>query len=131
MTTNQEPAGIDAPPPIPDFFAAMLVGAPAADRLLALFADDAEYVEPFTGTARAHRGKDAIRAAFADAWQRPLPDQRIVVDRVDVGEDGVVAHWTCFSPALPGGRGAGVNLFQLATGSDGARRIARLETRFA
>lgn len=118
------PADSRAPAPIPDFFAAMVVGAPAADRLIALFHEDAEYTEPFSGTPRTHRGRAAIRSAFEAGWERPLPDQRIVVDRVDVTDEGVVAHWTCFSPALPGGRGSGVNHFEVASG-----RIVRLETR--
>jgi ketosteroid isomerase-like protein len=110
--------------PVGAFFLAMQAGRGAVEELLALFADDGEYVEPFTGRPQVHRGRAAIRAAFEQGWERPLPEMRIVVDRVDVEGDEVVARWTCFSPGLPGGQGSGVNRFRLASG-----RIARLETR--
>ncbi|MEQ1571563.1 MAG: nuclear transport factor 2 family protein [Myxococcota bacterium] len=105
------------------FFLAMQTGRAAADELLALFDDDAEYVEPFSGGSGIHRGRAAIRAAFERGWERELPEQRIVVDRVDVEGGEVVARWTCFSPGLPGGRGSGVNRFELSGG-----RIIRLRT---
>lgn len=113
------------PAPIDRFFTAMQAGASAEADLLALFTDDAEYVEPFTarGAATTHRGGTAIRAAFRAAWQTPLPDQRIVLDRVDVDAGEVRVEWTCFAAALPGGRGRGVNRFTLRDG-----KIARLET---
>ncbi len=95
------------------------------NELLALFADDAEYVEPFTGAVRTHRGREAVRAAFREGWKQPLPDMRIEIDEVSVDGDVTRARWTCFSPALPGGRGRGENLFTLRGGL-----IARLETRF-
>lgn len=113
------------PATIDRFFEAMQAGASREADLLALFADDAVYVEPFTkmGAPTTHTGKDAVRAAFRGAWQTPMSDQRIVLDRVDVDGDDVRVAWTCFAAALPGGQGSGVNRFTLKNG-----RIARLET---
>jgi ketosteroid isomerase-like protein len=112
------------------FFAAMQGGASHEAEMMSLFADDAVYVEPFSGALRTHRGKAAIRAAMRASLSAPLPDVRIVVDRVDVAGDVARAAWTCFSPALPGGSGSGVNEFhfrgglvvRLETSLDGGRR---------
>lgn len=91
---------------------------------MALFAEDAVYVEPFSGSPRTHRGKPAICAVMQAGWKAPLPAMSIDVDRVDVDGPVVRAQWTCRSPALPGGRGRGENTFTLHQG-----RIIRLETR--
>jgi len=56
---------------------------------------------------------------------QPLPEQRIVVDRIDVRGDVLTAAWTCYSPALPGGAGRGLNTFTFRDGL-----IVRLETTF-
>ncbi len=93
--------------------------------MMALFHDDATYVEPFGGTPTRHDGKAAIRAAMRAGWAHPLPDMRLEVDRFDVTAQTVVVDWTCHSPGLPGGRGAGTNQFELRDGL-----IASLETRF-
>lgn len=111
------------PPVVADFFRFMQAGAASAAQMMALFADDAVYVEPFSGTVSTHRGKAAIRAAMASGWERPLPDMTISIDRVDLEGDVVRAEWTCRSPVLPGGAGRGVNHFTLREG-----RITRLET---
>lgn len=107
--------------PIGRFFAAMQ--AASEQDMAALFADDAVYVEPFTGAVREHVGREAILATMRAGWAVPLPDMRIEVDRVDATGDTVVARWTCHSPALPGGKGSGTNVFWLVDG-----RIRRLET---
>src|SRR5689334_9021497 len=96
-----------------DFFRAMQTGASAEAEMMALFAEDAVYVEPFTGRARTHRGKSAIRQTMRQGWSQPLEDLRIEVDRLVVDGDIVVADWTCYAPALPGGRGCGTNVFTL------------------
>jgi ketosteroid isomerase-like protein len=97
------------------------------EAMAALFAEDAVYVEPFSamGQMTSHTGRAAVRAALRAALATPLPEQRIVVDRVDVDGDVLVATWTCHSPALPGGSGRGTNTFTFRGGL-----IARLETRF-
>ncbi len=112
-----------APSTVSQFFAAMQAGAPAADAMLALFTEDAEYVEPFSGVEMRHQGRAAIRAAMQPGWSQPLPAMTITVDRVDVDGNEVRVEWTCRSPALPGGQGRGVNQFTLRDG-----RIARLVT---
>ncbi len=72
----------DRHPTIKRFFAAMQAGATAEPEMMALFADDAVYVEPFSGREREHRGKVAIRQAMAEGWKTPLPDMRIEIDCV-------------------------------------------------
>lgn len=108
------------------FFVAMQAGQAQGEALFSLFADDAEYIEPFSGSAKHHVGITQIRAAFEAGWETPLPDMSIVVDRVDVDGAVVRAHWTCVSPALPGGAMSGLNVFHIDEG-----RIRRLETTFA
>jgi hypothetical protein len=108
------------------FFSAMQTGAASEAEMMSLFAEDAIYVEPFSGRARTHRGKAAIRDTLAEGWRNPLPDMSLSVDQVAVDGAEVTAHWTCRSPALPGGKGSGVNRFTLKDGL-----IVRLETRFA
>ena len=116
----------DQHPTIKRFFAAMQAGATAEPEMMALFADDAVYVEPFSGREREHRGKAAIRQVMAEGWKTPLPDMRIEIDRMQVTGESVRVQWTCHSPALPGGKGSGENVFTLREGM-----IARLETRLS
>lgn len=105
---------------IPDivlrFFAAMQGGAQSEGELMALFHDEAEYIEPFTGARTRHEGKAAIRDAMAAGWQHPLPDMRIEVDRFEARPDSLVVDWTCHSPGLPNGKGSGTNVFVLRDG---------------
>ena len=105
------------------FFTAMQAGATAESEMMALFAEDAVYVEPFSGSTQTHDGKSAIRAAMSAGWKHPLPDMRIEIDRVDISGAVVTATWTCHSPALPGGKGRGQNVFTFKNGW-----IIRLET---
>ncbi len=105
------------------FFVAMQAGSSSASEMIALFHDDAEYTEPFSGAPTTHRGKAAIRTAMEPAWQHPLPDMTITMDRVDATASSVRAEWTCRSTGLPGGFGRGVNVFDLRDG-----RIAKLVT---
>lgn len=107
------------------FFRQMQCGAAGEHEMMALFAEDAVYIEPFSGKERTHHGKEAIREVMREGWRNPLPDMRIVVEQVDVSGDVVHARWTCHSPALPGGKGSGENEFTLRDGL-----IARLVVRF-
>lgn len=107
------------------FFRQMQSGAAGEREMMALFAEDAVYIEPFSGRERTHHGKEAIREVMREGWRNPLPDMRIVVEQVDVSGDVVHARWTCHSPALPGGKGSGENEFTLRDGL-----IARLVVRF-
>jgi hypothetical protein len=110
---------------IANFFTAMQAGRDAAARLEAAFAEDAVYVEPFSGQVRSHTGRAAILAAMARGWEQPLPAMSIRIDHAETRGAEVMVRWTCFSPALPGGQGSGLNRFILSGG-----RIARLETSF-
>lgn len=109
------------------FFAGMQGGPTNEEAMASLFADDAVYVEPFTkmGPPTVHQGHAAVRTALRASLAAALPEQRIVVDSVDVDGDVLVATWTCYSPALPSGAGRGTNTFTFNAG-----RITRLETRF-
>lgn len=107
------------------FFAAMQAGACSEEEILGLFSADATYVEPFSGSVRMHKGTLAIRNALREGWRNPMPRMTIGVDRIDVDGANIRAEWTCYSPALPGGKGRGVNLFTIRDGL-----IVRLETRF-
>jgi ketosteroid isomerase-like protein len=122
---KREDTGRAAEPLVARFFSAMQTGATAEADMMALFAPDAVYVEPFSGAERTHRGRDAIRRAMREGRKRPLPEMRIEVESVNMEGDSLTARWICHSPALPGGSGRGENVFTL---SDGL--IVRLHTRF-
>lgn len=108
------------------FFNAMMQGESAAAEMSSLFAEDAIYVEPFSGKAKSHTGRSKILRAMQQGWKSPLPDMRITVDQVEADDFGVKAAWTCRSPALPKGAASGVNIFLLDK-----TKINRLETHLA
>ncbi len=83
------------------YFEAMATGASAAKELLALFARDAVYTEPFSGETRTHRGRDAIAAYMESSWATAPPDMTLNLDRIDIDGEVVVSLWTCSSPAFP------------------------------
>jgi SnoaL-like domain len=112
------------PKEIANFFNAMQAGRAGAAEMEAVFAEDAVYIEPFSGQVQQHVGKPAIMAAMARGWDYPLPDMRITIDRVESTEGDIRVSWTCHSPGLPGGRGQGENRYRMQ--ADG--RIAELET---
>ncbi len=84
------------------YFAAMRRGAEAEDEMMALFADDAVYVDPFSGEMRTSTGREAIRATLRSGWETPLPDLKLVVDEITIEPGHAASVWTCESPALPG-----------------------------
>jgi ketosteroid isomerase-like protein len=105
------------------YFSAMQRGPDARDELVGLFAADAVYVEPFSGSAREHHGRDAIRRELERSQAQAPADLRIVVDRLAIDGETVEADWTCESPAFE--RPArGSDRFTVRDG-----RIVRLETR--
>jgi hypothetical protein len=106
------------------YFAAMRRGAEAEDDMMALFADDAVYVEPFSGVERESVGRDAIRATLRDGWANPLPDMTIDVHEIEITATGARSRWTCTSPALPG-PASGEDRYTIEDG-----KITRLEVRF-
>ena len=113
------------PSVVAQFFHAMQSGGTSEAGMMALFADNAEYSEPFSGKTNVHQGKVAIRQAFVQGWQHPLPEMRLEIDRLDISGETIHVDWTCFSPALPGGKGQGTNQFFLVDGL-----IQRLVTTF-
>jgi len=72
-------------------------GADGEDALLALFHDDAEYIESFGGQRCEHHGRQAIRAWFQSSWAHQPPDIAISIERVDVDGEAVRAEWICDS----------------------------------
>ncbi len=102
-------------------FKAMQAGASGERDMMALFSDDAVFIEPFTGTPITHTGKSAIRESFLGMWKEPAPDLKLMVDRVDLDGDHIRADWTCTSPVFPSPM-RGHDLFTIADG-----KITRLE----
>ena len=82
-------------------FKAMQAGPSGEKEMMALFSDDAVFIEPFSGTPQTHVGRDAIRTSFQDMWKDPAPDLELNVDRIDMDGDTVRAEWTCTSPVFP------------------------------
>src|SRR5689334_13543578 len=80
------------------YFRAMQRGPEGEDELVALFAEDAVYVEPFSGAE--HVGRDAIRAWLRGSWADQPPAIRITVERLEVVEHVVEADWVCESDAF-------------------------------
>lgn len=81
-------------------FKAMQTGLAAENDMMALFAEDAVFTEPFSGEPQTHNGKDAIRTCFRDMWSQPGPEIELTVGRVDMDGDTIRAEWTCTSPAF-------------------------------
>ncbi|MDJ0925657.1 MAG: nuclear transport factor 2 family protein [Acidimicrobiia bacterium] len=84
------------------YFAAMRRGAAAEDEMMALFSEDAVYVEPFTGETDPWVGKEAVRTALRRGWEQPLPDLELNVRRIDITGGRATSEWICTSSALPG-----------------------------
>ena len=84
------------------YFAAMRRGADAEADMLALFASDAVYEEPFSGQPQPARGIEEIRDRLRMGWADPLPDLELEVLSVDVVGDRASSQWECRSSALPG-----------------------------
>jgi ketosteroid isomerase-like protein len=106
------------------YFQAMRTGAISSDEIVDLFADQAVYVEPFSGEASAHVGKDAIRQSFIDSQKNAPPDMTLTLDQVDVDSECIRSVWTCSSPASPRPM-RGQDLWTIREG-----KILRLETSF-
>lgn len=111
------------PTEIANFFIAMQAGQTARAEMEACFAPTAIYEEPFSGEMRRHEGRAAVMAAMDAGWANPLPEMRLVIDKVSTDGGQVQVDWTCLSPALPGGQGQGHNHFDVEAG-----QITRLVT---
>ncbi len=104
------------PAEVSNFFLAMQAGRAGAETLRAVFAQDAIYEEPFSGETRCHEGREAILAAMATGWERPLPEMHIRIDHVETDGARIRVDWTCLSLALPGGAGRGSNHYVMRDG---------------
>ena len=82
------------------YFGAMRRGAEAEAEMMALFADDAVYVEPFSGAVRVSRGREAILGTLREGWAFPLPDLKLTVDEIVIEPGTASSSWTCESSAL-------------------------------
>jgi len=95
-------APVDGNDVIDNYFAAMRRGAEAEDEMMALFAHDAVYIEPFTGVDRPAVGRDEIRDRLRQGWANPLPDLTLDVLEVEVEGTTARSRWECRSSGLPG-----------------------------
>ena len=105
------------------YFAAMRRGSEAETEMLGLFADDAVYIEPFSGQEPAE-GIEAIGQRLRQGWEVPLPDLELDVLEVEIAGTEARSLWECRSPALTGPR-RGEDRYHFADG-----KIVRLEVRF-
>lgn len=76
-------------------------GADAEEEMMSLFAHDAVYDEPFSGSDTSAVGHDAIRARLCEGWQQPLPDLELDVLSLEVTSTTATSHWECRSAAFP------------------------------
>jgi len=106
---------------VENLFKAMQVGPSGEEAMMALFDENAVFIEPFSGQVQTHAGKLAIRDSFRQMWEAPVPDLQLTLDRVDLDGDAVRAEWTCVSPAFPRPM-RGFDLFRIRAG-----KIMRLE----
>ena len=116
MTVNESDRKI-----VDNLFKAMQAGPAGEEAMMELFAEDAVFIEPFSGRTQTHQGKAAIRESFKQMFENPAPDMKLQMDRVDMDGDRLRAEWTCTSPVFPEPM-RGHDLFTIADG-----KIARLE----
>lgn len=83
-------------------FRAMHERAAGENAMMALFAEDSQVIEPFSGQPQTHRGKPAIRAWFREAVNQMAPDMALKLDRLDMDGGRVRAEWTCTSVVMKG-----------------------------
>ncbi len=86
---------------IDSYFRAMRQGPSGQADLLALFADEAVYHEPFVAPETPAIGRQAIGDRLRTAWEDPPPDMQLDVLQVDVDGSRAEVHWECRSPAFP------------------------------
>lgn len=108
---------------VTNFFLAMQAGPHGADRLRAMFTEDAVYREPFSGSPEPHLGPEAIAAAFSSSRSEAFNDAVVQLGEISIDGAEITVTWTCFSQAIPGGQGSGTNVFRMRDG-----QIAALTT---
>ncbi|MES0881354.1 nuclear transport factor 2 family protein [Roseibium sp. SCP14] len=101
---------------ITNFFLAMQAGPSGLEILGSVFAEDAEYAEPFSGQPEPHKGRKAILQAFAESRTDAFDDAVINLRSVEVSNETITVKWTCYSQAIPGGSGSGTNVFKISGG---------------
>ena len=106
------------------YFQAMRTGAIASDEIVDSFAEDAVYIEPFSGEPLAHVGKEAIRQSFIDSQRNAPPDMTLTLDQVEIDSECIRSVWTCSSPAFAHPI-RGEDIWTIRSG-----KIVRLETSF-
>ena len=106
------------------YFQAMRTGAIASDEIVDLFAEDAVYIEPFSGAPMEHVGKDNIRRNFIESQKHAPADMTLTLEQVDVEPDCIRSVWTCMSPAFPHPM-RGQDVWTIRNG-----KVQRLETSF-
>ncbi len=109
---------------IDGYYAAMRRGPEAEPDIMAVFADDIVYVEPFTSPDEPAVGVDAVLARLRTGWERPLPDLELEVHAIEIRGDTATTRWECRSPALPG-PARGTDTYTFADG-----KITRLVVEF-
>jgi len=108
-----------------NYLRSMQVGPTGIDEMVSLYTDDGVYVEHLTsvkGEIRTHNGKAAIREALESGMKWNPPDLRVALDRLEIEDGNLVAHWTITSAQFPGPM-TGTDRYALRDG-----KIARLET---
>ena len=86
------------------YFKGMAAGADGEQDLMSVFADDAVYVEPFTGgpgVRLEHTGKQAIHEFFLESYRQQMTPIEITLQRVDVDGDELRSEWHCTMPGIP------------------------------
>jgi ketosteroid isomerase-like protein len=109
------------------YLKSMQRGPSGLDDLVSVFADDAVYVEPFSGNGRPaeHRGKAVIRQFFQGSLPRNPPDFTVTLNRLVLDGEQLRADWTCTGSMFPGPM-RGYDLYTIRNG-----KVARLETYLA
>ena len=105
------------------YFAAMRRGEQAETEMLALFAPDAVYIEPFTGIDQPAVGREEIRARLRRGWESPLPEMELDILEIEIDGSHARSTWECRSPGLPHPV-RGEDRYEIADGC-----ITRLEVR--
>ncbi len=109
---------------VQQYFKAMQGGPAKGEQLFALFAEDATYIEPFSGRELTHQGRSAIEQHLRSSWTNSPPDLELQLNRIDVDGEVVRSEWTCTSPAFP----QPIHGSDVCTVREG--RIHRLEVKF-
>jgi len=106
------------------YFSAMRRKGDGVGDLIALFDDNAVYVEPFStmGHPTVRSGKSDIATFLRATPENAPPDMEVSVDRLDREGENVRAEWTCTSAGFARPM-RGYDIFEIRNG-----KITRLET---